>query len=189
MRNTFLLLLMSAYLTNAFAQNSNDWENPLVFAINKEKSRPISLPYPSEQLAIENDYKSSIYYQSLNGKWNFQWFAKIGDIPDGFYKEKFNASTWNNMPVPGNWEFNGFGIPSFKDIINKCKADQWDPDYLVGLFKKAGAEYFVVLANHHDNFDLYYSRPQPWNSVRMGPKKDIVGGWAKAKKNTKLLSV
>ena len=48
------------------------------------------------------------------------------------------------------------------------------------LYKRVGAQYFFALANHHDNLDLWDSRYQPWNSVRVGPKKDIIGGWARA---------
>jgi alpha-L-fucosidase len=51
---------------------------------------------------------------------------------------------------------------------------------LLGLYKRAGAKYFCALANHHDNLDLWNSKYQPWNSVDVGPKKDLVGGWAKA---------
>ncbi len=47
------------------------------------------------------------------------------------------------------------------------------------LYVKAGAKYFVALANHHDNFDNYDSTHHEWNSVHIGPKKDIVGTWAK----------
>ena len=36
------------------------------------------------------------------------------------------------------------------------------------------------MANHHDNFDMYDSKYQPWNSVALGPKKDIIGLWAQA---------
>ncbi|OUJ75337.1 alpha-L-fucosidase [Hymenobacter crusticola] len=78
-----------------------------------------------------------------------------------------------------------YGHPSkfgFKDVINEWKAEEWNPDELLALYKKAGAKYFVCLANHHDNFDLYTSTHQPWNSTRLGPKKDLVGGWAKAAK-------
>ena len=46
-------------------------------------------------------------------------------------------------------------------------------------YVKAGAKYFVALANHHDNFDCWDSRYQPWNSVNVGPKRDIVGTWEK----------
>lgn len=113
MKKTFLLLLACAGLTTVFAQTPNDWENPLVFAINKEKTRATSLPYPSELQAVKNDYKTSSYYQSLNGNWKFQWVSKIADVAKGFYEESFNASSWTTMPVPGNWEFNGFGIPLY----------------------------------------------------------------------------
>jgi len=76
-----------------------------------------------------------------------------------------------------------YGHPSkagFKDVINLWKAENWDPEKLMALYKRAGAQYFVALANHHDNFDNFDSKYQPWNSVNMGPKKDLIGGWAKA---------
>jgi alpha-L-fucosidase len=82
-----------------------------------------------------------------------------------------------------------YGHPSkfgFKDVINEFKAENWDPEELVSLYKKAGARYFFALANHHDNFDMYNSKYQNWNSVNMGPKKDVIKGWAKAAKNNGL---
>ena len=85
-----------------------------------------------------------------------------------------------------NYHVKKYGHPSkfgFKDVINEWKADQWDPEELVGLYKKAGAKYFMAMANHHDNFDMFNSTHQKWNSTRIGPKKDIIGGWAKAAKN------
>ena len=83
-----------------------------------------------------------------------------------------------------------YGHPSkfgFKDVINEWKADKWNPEELVSLYKNAGAQYFMAMANHHDNFDLYNSKYQKhWNSTKIGPKKDIIGGWAKAAKNNGL---
>ncbi|WP_113652899.1 alpha-L-fucosidase [Pedobacter namyangjuensis] len=81
-----------------------------------------------------------------------------------------------------------YGHPSkfgFKDVINEWKADQWDPAVLVSMYKNAGAKYFMALANHHDNLDLYKSKYQPnWNSTKVGPKKDLIAGWKKeAEKN------
>ncbi|RZK55551.1 MAG: alpha-L-fucosidase [Pedobacter sp.] len=77
-----------------------------------------------------------------------------------------------------------YGHPSkfgFKDVINVWKADRWDPEELVKLYKDSGAKYFMAMANHHDNFDLYDSKHQPnWNSTKMGPKKDIIAGWERA---------
>ena len=92
-----------------------------------------------------------------------------------------------NMYIEGQRQYN-YNIdtrdhPSrfgFKDWIHEWKAENWDPDALIKLYKETGARYFMTLANHHDNFDLYDSKYQSWNSVALGPQKDIVGGWAAA---------
>ncbi len=76
-----------------------------------------------------------------------------------------------------------YGHPSkfgYKDFIPMWKAEKFDPDALVKLFKEAGAKYFTPVAVHHDNFDLWNSKHHKWNSVNMGPKKDITGMWRKA---------
>ena len=98
-----------------------------------------------------------------------------------------------NMYIPGQrqyqWHVEHFGDPSvfgFKDVIHLWKAQNWDPERLVALYKRAGAKYFFALANHHDNFDNWDSKYQPWNSVRVGPKKDLIAGWAKAARDNGL---
>lgn len=132
---------------------------------------------------------------------------KSYQVPDWYKDAKFGIwAHWGPQcqPERGDWYARGmyeegsdqykyhvekYGHPSkfgFKDVINEWKAEKWDPEYLVGLYKNAGAQYFVALANHHDNLDLYDSKHQAWNSVNMGPKKDIVGGWAKAAKKHKI---
>jgi alpha-L-fucosidase len=76
-----------------------------------------------------------------------------------------------------------YGHPSkvgFKDIDRIWKAERWEPEKLIDLYKRAGAKFFMSLANHHDNFDCFDSTYQPWNAVNLGPKRDIVGGWARA---------
>ena len=76
-----------------------------------------------------------------------------------------------------------WGHPSefgYKDFIPMWKAEHFDPDRLVALFKQAGARYFTPCAVHHDNFDLWNSRHHKWNSVNMGPKMDITGMWREA---------
>ena len=76
-----------------------------------------------------------------------------------------------------------YGHPStngFKDVIHEWKAAHFDPDKLLAFYKANGAKYFMALAVHHDNFDNFNSKYQPWNSVAVGPHKDLIGGWAKA---------
>ena len=76
-----------------------------------------------------------------------------------------------------------FGHPSefgYKDFIPLWKAENFDPDALLALFKRSGAKYFTPCAVHHDNFDLWNSKHHRWNAVEMGPKKDLIGLWREA---------
>jgi alpha-L-fucosidase len=76
-----------------------------------------------------------------------------------------------------------YGHPSaygFKEVIRDWKAEHWEPEELVSLYKRAGARYFMAMANHHDNLDLFASRHHAWNSTRVGPRQDIVKRWAAA---------
>lgn len=128
-------------------------------------------------------------------------------VPDWFRDAKFGIwAHWGPQcqPERGDWYARGmyqegsdqykyhlekYGHPSkfgFKDVINEWKAENWNPEELVALYKKAGAKYFMAMANHHDNFDLYDSRYHRWNSTKLGPKKDLIGGWAKAAKEQDL---
>ncbi len=122
-------------------------------------------------------------------------------VPDWFRDAKFGIwAHWGPQCQPefGDWyarsmyiegsnvykyHLEKYGHPSkfgFKDVIHEWKAENWNPEQLLELYAKAGAKYFVALANHHDNFDNYDSKYQPWNSVKYGPQKDLIGGWAKA---------
>ncbi len=99
------------------------------------------------------------------------------------------AGDWyaRQMYIQGNKQYDDhlarFGHPAdsgFMEMDNRWKAENWNPEALLDLYAKAGAKYFVSLANHHDNFDNYHSRFHDWNSTRVGPRRDIVGAWAKA---------
>jgi len=76
-----------------------------------------------------------------------------------------------------------YGHPAdtgFIDVIRSWTAENFDPDALIDLYVKAGARYFVALANHHDNFDTYASKFHAWNATRVGPKRDVLGMFARA---------
>ena len=96
------------------------------------------------------------------------WYARHMYYPET-WQHKFHVQKYGDPKVFG-----------FKDVINEWKAEEWEPDSLIRLYKSVGAQFFMTLGNHHDNMDLWDSKYQPWNSVNMGPKRDIVGEWAKA---------
>ncbi len=138
----------------------------------------------------------------MTGKYEPTWESLSQyEVPEWFRDAKFGIwAHWGPQCVEGSGDWmarslyiegspqykyhvENYGHPSevgFKDILPQFKAENWDPDYLVGLYKKIGAKYFFVLGNHHDNFDLWDSQYQEWNSKAIGPKRDILAGWAEA---------
>jgi alpha-L-fucosidase len=125
--------------------------------------------------------------------------------PKWFRDAKFGIwAHWGPQAVPeeGDWyarqmyqqgsgDYNDhlarWGHPStngWKDMVPLWKAEHWDPDKLMALYKKAGAHYFVSMGTHHDDFFLWDSALHKWNAVNYGPHRDVVAAWqAAAKKN------
>ncbi len=99
------------------------------------------------------------------------------------------AGDWyaRNMYEPGQrqyqYQLEHYGPPSrfgYKDLCAQWTLLNWEPDELMDRYKKAGARFFFSLANHHDSFDCWASKHQPWNAQSMGPHRDVVGTWARA---------
>jgi alpha-L-fucosidase len=68
----------------------------------------------------------------------------------------------------------------YKDFIPLFTAEKFDPDHWAGLFRKAGAQFVVPVAEHHDGFPMYDCSFTEWNATKMGPKRDIIGELAEA---------
>lgn len=119
-----------------------------------------------------------------------EWFrdAKFGIFAHWGPQSVPEEDDWyaRNMYIEGSGAYKfhckHYGHPSefgYKDVIKLWRAEKWDPEGLVSFYKRIGAKYIMATAAHHDNFDLWNSKHSPWNSVRVGPKKDVIGIWAK----------
>lgn len=127
--------------------------------------------------------------------------------PEWFRDAKFGIwSHWGPQSVPmfGDWyarnmyiqdseqylyHVRHYGHPSkfgYKDICALWKAENFDPDSLMEQYYKSGARYFVAQASHHDHFFNYASKLNRFNSVEVGPHKDICGMWKAAAKKYNL---
>ncbi len=76
-----------------------------------------------------------------------------------------------------------YGHPSeigYKDVLHAWNPTELDPEALTRLYQKSGARFLMIQGVHHDNYDLWNSRFQPWNSVNIGPKRDLLREWADA---------
>lgn len=136
------------------------------------------------------------------GKFQGNWKSlQQYECPDWFRNAKFGVwAHWSPQCVPmiGDWyarkmyiegsdayKFHcaHYGHPSkvgYKDVAEQWKAENFDPDGLMKLYKEMGAKFFVCMGVHHDNFDCWNSKHHSWNAVNHGPKKDIVGLWKAA---------
>ena len=84
--------------------------------------------------------------------------------------------------VLSEWHTKRYGPPSefgYEKMIPLFRGENWDPDALVAFVKDNGARFIMPVACHHDNFDMYDSF-HPWNSVKMGPKRDTLKEWKEA---------
>jgi alpha-L-fucosidase len=102
------------------------------------------------------------------------------------------AGDWyaRNMYMEGSdqykYQLAQYGHPSrfgYKELCAQWTLLNWDPDQLISRFKKAGAKLFLTVANHHDGFDTWNSKHQPWNATAIGPHRNILGDWAIAARN------
>ena len=159
-------------------------------SISAQESKPGALdiwnlpPLPIEQ----GDYTTA--WDNLSRRYN---------VPAWWREAKLGAwSHWDpqSMAEDGDWYARSiymeghpqaryhrehFGHPSeygYKELCRDWKTDRWNPDELMQLYRKMGARYFLAMGNHHDNFDCWDSKYQPWNAVNVGPHQDIVGIWA-----------
>ncbi len=111
-----LVFLCSLYACNQGSQEKHDWENQQVTGINKEPVHATSIPYGAMSEAVNCDIHQSIYYKSLNGKWQFNWSPTPAKSPKDFYKNKYDATGWDCIPVPSNWQMHGYGTPIYTNI-------------------------------------------------------------------------
>jgi len=95
--------------------NREPYEDPLISGINRDVSRATAYSFANISDALKGDIDKSGRYLSLNGDWNFSFALKPGDEPKDFYKNK--VSGWKKIPVPSNWEMQGYDKPIYKSAV------------------------------------------------------------------------
>ena len=163
----FAALLLSASLATAFAQT------------NSLNLPPIAAgPFKADWNSLTNYVTPEWFRDAKFGiwaHWGPQCEPEHGDWYARSMYEQGSSDYKSHLAEYGHPSTNGF-----KDVIHEWKAANFNPDKLLKFYKENGAKYFMALANHHDNFDNFDSKYQPWNSVAVGPHKDLIGGWAAA---------
>jgi beta-galactosidase len=127
MKNTnrfFLIAVILAASILSCLSQTNDWESPQLVSINAEKPHVIMHPYMDAKAALAGDLKNSPFFLSLNGKWKFNWVKSPGERLIDFYKDNFDISSWKEIPVPSDWQMQGYDIPIYVNIKYPFEANQ-----------------------------------------------------------------
>ncbi|MCG9972553.1 glycoside hydrolase family 2 TIM barrel-domain containing protein [Christiangramia crocea] len=179
MKNTYqiqlLVLLSIFFITNMHTQTLHrTLENPKIVGKNKRSAHASFFAFESAELARERDLKKSNNYKSLNGLWKFNWSRSPKERPVDFFQTGFNTGNWDEIPVPANWEIEGYGIPIYTNISYPFSfeatptppeiPDNYNP---VGSYKKS------------------FSIPESWNDkqvfIHLGAVKSAFYIWINGK--------
>ena len=100
-----------------------DWENEQIIGINKEAPRSTSMPYPDMRSAVAGDRLSSRWAKLLNGDWKFHWSPDPDSRPADFYRPDYDVRDWDTIPVPSNWQMEGYGVPLYSNVTYPFRKD------------------------------------------------------------------
>ena len=146
------------------------WEDETIFAENKEPAVATYMPYESEQamLADKAYYKTpwttpvNNRYLSLNGTWRFHFVSEPSQRPMDFWKEGYNVSAWDTIPVPSNWEMQGYDRPIYANVEYPHSNT---PPYIKARpgFNDGGANYGI---NPVGSYVRTFQVPDNWDGRR-----------------------
>ena len=140
-----------AVLAFTAAAQSNEWQDPEVNAINRAPMHANFFAYETAEMADKAVKEQSANFMTLNGSWKFFWVKDADARPTDFWKVGYNDKGWDDMPVPGVWELNGFGDPLYVNI-----GYAWREQY------KNNPPYAPIVNNHVGSYRKEIAVPADW---------------------------
>ena len=116
MKRQLMTGLFAALAFTAVAQ-SKEWRDPEVNAVNRAPMHANFFAYETAEVAAKDAKEQSQNFMTLNGPWKFFWVKNADARPTDFWRTDYNDKGWNNMPVPGVWELNGYGDPLYETLV------------------------------------------------------------------------
>ncbi len=107
------LLATPSAMTMRTTEAVEDWENPAAFDAAKEPPRTFFVPFADAASALGGRAQDSPRYRSLNGTWKFRYAERPDALPPEFWRDGYDDSKWSPIPVPSNWQFQGYDIPIY----------------------------------------------------------------------------
>lgn len=156
--------------TGMTAREKVYWEDETRFEENKEAGHATYMPYPSEKEMLSDkafydrpwEEVHNSAYMLLNGQWAFHLVSEPSQRPLDFYKEDFDVSGWDRIPVPSNWEMQGYDRPIYANVEYPHANT---PPYIQARkgFNDGGKNYGI---NPVGSYVRTFNLPEGWNSKR-----------------------
>ncbi len=177
---TALLILASSALVSVPARAQDGPSTTPEQVAAAVAAVPATAPGPVQPSwdSVKANYQTPKWF--LDGKFGIFIHWGLYSVP-GYHNEWYQKYMYGNAGIR-NWHINNYGLLDKFGYINFADkfATKFDPKQWADLFKKSGATYIVPTAEHHDWFSLWDSQVSPWNSMKMGPKRDLIGELATA---------
>lgn len=162
------------------AENSVPMGNIQTFEEVKLDLPITSGPYEPTWKSIEANYPGTPEWlrDSKFGIWIHFGPQSAGESGDWYARKMYVEGT----PACEN-HLKNYGHPSevgYKEVLRDWNPKKFNPKALVDIYRDAGARFLIIQGVHHDQFDMWDSKYQPWNSTRLGPRRDLIGEWEKA---------
>ncbi|MCR4857792.1 MAG: hypothetical protein K5890_06310 [Bacteroidales bacterium] len=109
MKKNIVSLTILCLCLGLSAQTFTEWQDPAVFEVNKL--------YPRANIP-QNCRDAMHRVSTLDSQWTFHYVPNADERPTDFFRTDYDDSGWGTIPVPGNWELNGYGVPVYVNTTN-----------------------------------------------------------------------
>ena len=158
----YITIAFSLSAVSVVAQyNAPDWENLSILGLNREPARASFIPFENRQQALSSVRENSPWFLSLNGDWKFHWVPRPEERPVDFYKTNFDDGSWKTIPVPSNWEMQGYGTPIY---VSAGYPFRIDPPRVTSEPRKDYTSFHE--RNPVGSYRHSFSLPKGWNERR-----------------------
>ena len=144
-----------------------DWANPQIVERNKELAHVRLLPFADKTSALAGDCDQSPYVRRLDGSWRFDLAPNPASAPPDFHQIGFDARNWHDIPVPSNWQLQGYDVPRYTNVQYPFPVDDDlsvpEDDNPTGSYRKsfilppewAGKQLFLLFHGVDSAFHLW----------------------------------
>jgi beta-galactosidase len=132
-------------------QSHAGWQDLEVIQENAQPPHATMMTYPDVASALTMERGRSPWFRLLNGDWKFKWSPSVPERPQTFYRTDYDDADWDTIPVPSNWQIQGYGIPIY---TNKKYPFEVDPPRIDPAVNSVGS--------YRSTFEL----PEAWAGRR-----------------------